>query len=226
LGLRYAALGQIRQAIKYHEQALAIAREIGARQVEVNNLCDLAETLIDAGRYAEAIDYASESINIVDEIGSPGLGSNSNGYLAFAYFFSGDLSGARAAAEAARQYEVSLNNHTILALLGVIALRQGDRGVALEAFAAAVTQADALLAHSAQNYTALDSKALALCGLALCEGGQHISDAIAAYQAARSINNGAGVVKRAVRLLDALALVDTKGILAEVRPAAGGQALT
>src|SRR6266508_5606359 len=56
----------------------------------------------------------------------------------------------------------------------------------------------------------------------LCEGGQHILGAIAAYRAARAINKNAGVIARVLRLFDTLALADSAGLLAGVRPTAGG----
>ena len=89
--------------------------------------------------------------------------------------------------------------------------------------AEAATLADELLMQSAQNYAALDSKGLAACGLALCGEAARLSDAISAYRAARAINKDAGVVKRVLRLFDALAMVDTEGILKDVRPAAAGE---
>jgi len=46
--------------------------------------------------------------------------------------------------------------------------RQGDLGVAREALAAAIGQADELLAMTPDLYGALDARALALCGLSLC----------------------------------------------------------
>jgi len=222
-------LGQTARAIEYYEQALAIARKIGDRQGEGYDLDNLTEALIDEGRYGEAIRRALESAGIGEEISSPRLGSFSNGRLALAYLCAGDLPAARAAAEAARQYGVPENNHHALALLGIIALRQGERTAAQEAFAAAVAQADALLAHTPQYYAALDSKGLALCGLALCEarnprnqvsGRNLVSEAVAAFRAARAINRDAGVVKRVLRLFDALAAADTAGVLAGVRAAA------
>jgi len=115
------------------------------------------------------------------------------------------------------------NNHNILALLGVIAWRQGDAPAAREAFRAAIAHSDMLLEQTAQNYDALDAKALALCGLVLIEGRQHLPAVSAAYRAARAINKDAGVVGRVLRLLDALAVADQAGVLAEVRAAAGGE---
>ena len=220
LGSCHAGLGQTTRAIEYHEQALAVAREIGNRRGEGIYLDNLAEALVDQGRYGEAIQRALESVEIGEEIGSPDLGSFNNGCLALAHLCAGDLAAARAAAETARQYDVPQNNHYALALLGIIALRQGDGAAAQEAFAAAVAQADALLAHTPQYFNALDSRGLALCGLALCEARNLVSEAVAAYRAARAINRDAGVVGRVLHLFDALAAVDTAGVLAGVRAAA------
>ena len=221
LGNCYSDLGQTARAIEYHEQALVISREIGDRAGEGTDLGNLAEVLIDEGRYAEAIKLAKESAKIKDEIGEPA----SYGYsrVALAHFYLGDLSAARKAAETTWRYDVPVNNHNVLALLGVIALRQTDRPAAREAFATAVQQAEQLLAHSAQNYAALDSKGLALSGLALCEGPQHFAAAIAVYRAARAINKDAGIVGRVLRLFDELAKADAAGILKEVRVAAAGE---
>ncbi len=223
LGIYYSNLGQTTRAIDYHKQALIIAREVEDWPGEGRHLGNLAEILINEGRYAEAIHHAQESVKIGDKISNSELGSYNNGYLALAHLYSGDFHTARAAAETARRYDEPLNNHYILALLGLIALRQGDRAAAQEAFTAAVAQADAMLGHSAQNYNALDSKALALCGLALCEGSQHLPAAMEAYRAAQAINQDAGVVGRVVRLFEALAVVDREGVLVGVREAVRGE---
>jgi lipopolysaccharide biosynthesis regulator YciM len=234
LGNRYAELGQTARAIEFHEQALSIDREIGSQHGEGADLGNLAEALIDGERYAEAIQNALERVRIGEEIGSPNLGNYNNGLLALAHFFAADLSAARSAAEAARQYDVPRNNHYAMALLGLVALRQGDRAAAHAAFSAAIAQADALLAHTPQLFRASDSKGLALCGLALLEkdltGFENLSGLAAdAYRAARAANADAGGVARVLRLFDALcaaeALVesDPEGRLAGVRAAAAGE---
>jgi len=235
LGSCYSALGQTNRAIEYHEQALVIRREIGDRAGEGADLGNLAEILIDEGRYADAIQRAKESVKIAEEINSPTLGNFCNGYLALAHFYAGNLSSAREAAETARRHDVPQNNHNVLALLGVIEVRlvqgneyenlkdvkrKSDFARAAEAFTAAVQHAEQMLAHSAQNYDALDAKGLACSGLALCEGAQHVTAAIAAFRAARAINKDAGIVKRVLRLLDELAKADEHGMLKEVRPVA------
>ena len=226
LGNCYSALGQTSRAIEYYEQALAIFRAIGYRHGEGEALGVLAEVFIDEGRYAEAIKLAQESAKIEDEIGEPA--SFGYGRIALAHFYLGNLPAAREAAETARRHDIPANNHNVLALLGVIALRQTDRPAAQEAFAAAVQQAEQMLAHSAQNYEALDAKGLALSGLALCEGAQHVAvetlrRSVSTFRAARVINKDTGIVKRVLRLFDELAKADAAGILQEVRAAAAGE---
>ena len=70
---------------------------------------------------------------------------------------------------------------------------------------------------------ALDTKGLALSGLALCQNSEHIPAAKEAYKAARAINSDAGVVGRGLQLFDTLAKADTAGILAEIRVQAAGE---
>lgn len=109
-------------------------------------------------------------------------------------------------------------------VLGLIALRQGDRTAAQKAFATAIHQASALLTQSPHLFGALDIQGIAFCGLALCESSKHIQAAKEAYKAARAINSDAGIVRRVLRYFDSLAMADTDVILAEVRvDAAGGE---
>jgi tetratricopeptide (TPR) repeat protein len=219
----YADLGQTSLALRYHDQALTISREIKAQEVEGRLLTNLAETLIDERRYREAMQRAIEAINIATETNSSGIGSYGNRNLALAHLYSENLGAARSAAETALKYNEPENNHCVLALLGLIASRQGTAVAAQEAFAAAVSEADGLLTYAAQNYFAWDTKGLALCGLTLCDGVNRTSAAIEAYMAARAINKDAGIVARVLRLFDALALVDSAGTLNEVRAAAAGE---
>lgn len=221
LGACYSALGQTARAIDYHEQALLIRRQTGDRYGETVDLANLANSLNDQGRYARAIEYALECVRICEEIGTP----SSHGYakLARAHFGTGDLDKARAAAEAALQFDEPLVKHTIFGLLGIIAFRQGDHMAAQEAFAAAEAQANTLLDYEPQNYDALDTRGFALCGLTLCEGKSHVPAAIEAYRASRTINRDAGNVRRSLSNFDALALGDTEGLLAEVRTVVAGE---
>jgi tetratricopeptide (TPR) repeat protein len=198
LGVCYASMGQTRRAIENYEQRLVIDREIGNKYSEGINLGNLAQSLIDENNYLEAIRNAQVSVKIGEEIRNPQVGTEGNYSLTLAHLYSGNLVAARAAIERARQYDVPANQHGVLALLGIIALRQNDLPAAREAFTAALTHAESLLAHTPEFFEALDAKALALAGLG------EIEDAQAAYQAARAITNAPGVVQRAARLLNQL----------------------
>src|SRR5215472_15084810 len=125
-------------------------------------------------------------------------------------------------AEAASRYHFPSQGANASTVLGVVAYSQGDLGAAMEALAAAIGQADKLLAMTPDLYGALDAKALAMCGLALCGDTEQISAARATFTAARKVTSAAGIVKRVLLLFDALAQADRGHILADVRPAAAG----
>ena len=137
----------------------------------------------------------------------------------------GDLSRARAVAEEAAKYRYPSGYPAVLALRGIVALRQGDRAAAAEKlFAEAVNEAERLLAGKARPYGAAYTKALALAGLALCRDAGLATAAAAAYRDARAISAAPGVVADALQDLDALAAADPTGVLQPVRAAAAGEA--
>ena len=82
-------------------------------------------------------------------------------------------------------------------------------------------QVDGLLAYN-KSYLILDSKGLALCGLALCEDDKYLTAAINTYKEARTIARDAGAIGRVQRLFDALAKADGAGLLSRIRATAIG----
>jgi tetratricopeptide (TPR) repeat protein len=169
---------------------------------------------------------ALDAARIGEKIGNVEISNSAHRAVVLARLLSGDLSGARSAAEEARRYRSPNNDGNVLALLGVVAVRQDDTAVAREAFAQALAKTADLLSYSAQNYDSLDNWALALCGLALCDGTNQMQEASEAYRSARAITAAPGVVGRALRLLDALAVGDRTGVLGSVCLAAAGDAIT
>ena len=69
LGNAYYSLGQYPQAIDYHQQQLAIAREIGDRRGEASSLGNLGNAYHALGQYPQAIEYQQQSLAIAREIG-------------------------------------------------------------------------------------------------------------------------------------------------------------
>ena len=108
-----------------------------------------------------------QAIAIADEIGYPTVQCSARWGLAQTHLYTNDLPAARAAVEAARQYDVPENNHNVAALLGLVALRQGQVAPARVAFREAIALAEALLAKTPEFYDALYAKGLAWSGLAV-----------------------------------------------------------
>jgi tetratricopeptide (TPR) repeat protein len=249
LAYYHSILGEFNKAIDYYNQALQNAREIGNRYGESKRLYGLAEVLIQKGDLQGAIKYSQESLQIGQDISSPEVSILSGSSLARAYLFHNDLVNARITIEAALQYDVPIENHDASALHGIIALRQGERETAQEAFTKSIAQADEILTKTPDYYDALDAKGLALCGLILAGMGDPsmptganngktvpldqvtvsagrvaptVDDAIETFRKARKIAPHAGVVKSVLRLFDELAKCDQNGILKDVRSAAAG----
>ena len=223
LGERYIDLGQTAEALQYLQQSLTLSREIGYRFIEAESQFRIGYTCLDCGERGEAVRQLERAIEIADDIGNPQFQNGARCGLALVRLYQDELAAAREMAEAACKYAYPLTNHSASVVLGVIALRQGDTIAARVVFTTALNQANELLAQTPQLYGALDSKGLALCGLALCEGAHHVPAAKEAFRAARAIISAVGIVGRVLRLFDALAQADTTGILTEVRAEATGE---
>ncbi len=237
LGTAYADLGEAREAIEFYEEALIIRREIGDRSGEETDLANLTEALSMEGQYSRAIENGKQSLAIALELGIPA--SYEYGNLSQAYLFDEQLDEALKNAKQAQKFDEPKNNHNVSTLLGIIALRQGDRSAARQAFTRAISQADEIFAKTLNYYDALDTKGLALCGLALTvgadlrlrpAGGQtrgsaptEIDDAIETFRKARKIAPHAGLARSVLRLFDELAKCDESGLLEPVRAAVEGK---
>jgi tetratricopeptide (TPR) repeat protein len=69
LGLVAESQGNYLEAIEYHEQALALQRDLGDQQGEANSLNSLGIVAMSQGNYAEAIDYYEQSLALKRELG-------------------------------------------------------------------------------------------------------------------------------------------------------------
>ena len=84
-------------------------------------------------------------------------------------------------------------------------------------------RADELIALAPRNVEAYDIRGLALCGLALLEGPEHITEARSAFAQARAISRAPGLVRTAGRLLENLLKVDVHGHLMQMPDALSGE---
>jgi tetratricopeptide (TPR) repeat protein len=226
LGSRYADLGQIPRAIDLYKQALAIARQIGYRYSETAYLSGLAQVHGDLGSWDQGARYSQEAIDIADAIGSAQSQSGARGILALIQLLAGDLAAARQTISAARDHDYPTDRAALSLLSGIIWLRQDRPTAAAEEFQASITQAGQQLEHSSGDYDALDTKALALCGLALTTEPGKAAEACTLFRAARAITIADGIVRRTLALFDALAAADRGGILAGTRQAVAAAGLS
>ena len=121
-------MGDDRQAIEFHEQALAIFREIGDREGEALALTYLAGAHSDDGTWSRAIDCAQQALRIADEIGSTQARSEGRVFLARAYLGAGALEEARTTAEEARDYDHAPTSDNVALVPAIALLRQVEHG--------------------------------------------------------------------------------------------------
>jgi tetratricopeptide (TPR) repeat protein len=95
LGSAYRNLGEYRYAVECHEQALAVAREIGDRQGEGAALGNLGLTYNYLGEYCRAIEYHEQYLIIARELGDRHGEDNALGNLGTAYYGLKDYQRAR-----------------------------------------------------------------------------------------------------------------------------------
>ena len=97
----------------------------------------------------------------------------------------------------------------------------GHTRAAQRAFSDALSVANALIEEASDNLSALDTKGLALCGLALVE---ILVEQASCHdvRAARAVSRAPGIVGRVLRTFDVLVTADELGILDRIRGEAAG----
>ncbi len=89
LGLAHAKLGETRRAIEFHQQDLAIMREIGNRHGEGNSLGNLGSAHALLGETRRAIEFYQQALAILREIGDRRSEGNALGNLGSVHFLLG-----------------------------------------------------------------------------------------------------------------------------------------
>ena len=85
LGNVYNSLGEYQKAIEFHQQSLAIKREIGDRGGEAKSYGNLGVVYYLLGKYQKAIEFHQQSLAITREIGDRGGQARSYGNLGIVY---------------------------------------------------------------------------------------------------------------------------------------------
>ena len=221
LGVCYRDLGQPGRATGIQEQALAICRETGYRRTQSNVSDNLATLYGDLGAWDQAAEYGRQAIAIADAIGVAQVQSETRLSLARILLLAGDPQAAQQIALAAREHPYPLVRAQVSLIIGVTYLRLAQPAAAAKEFGEAAAQADELLQRSSGAYSAQDTKALALCGLALTTGADP-KEAASAFRVARAMASADGIVKQVLALFDAIAVADEAGLLTGTRSAAAG----
>jgi tetratricopeptide (TPR) repeat protein len=219
LAFEYMGLGENAIASRLAGDALQIAHTIGYRFIESGATGLLADLMVRKTRFEDAIKEYDKACTLADDSNVVQFQIQVRCGLAWACLLAGDLPRARKVAEEATKYRYPLSYGSVLALNGVVALRQGDSVPASKAFDMTLREADAQAAATARNcYSAYD-KALALAGLTLCRDPTLAGAAAEAYRDARAVSAAPGIVMDELQKLDALLVADPAGTLKAVRAA-------
>lgn len=88
LGYSLRAQGQLRQAVSFHQQALAVARESQDVRCEIANLNHLSRTCVAQKNYAEAIGYSQRALILSRQAGESLGEANALANLGYSEVFS------------------------------------------------------------------------------------------------------------------------------------------
>ena len=219
----YCDLGENGEASKLAEDALQLARKIGYRLLESAAMCLKGDLKVRECRFEDASGFYEEAIRTADEANSIQIQVSARNGLAFTCLLTEDLPRARAVSDEAVKYRFPISYASILAMGGVIALRQGDTTAARKSFDMALIEADKQMSGAEKSYYSAYAKALALAGLSLCQDVSLATAAAESYRNARAVSATSGIVQDQLQMLDALAVADSTGKLKLVRIAAAGE---
>ncbi len=225
LGNCYYSLGDYQQAIEHHLQHLDIAREIGHRQGEGNSIGNLGNCYSSLGNYQKAIEHHLQHLDITMEIRDRQGEGNSLNNLGSCYSSLGNYQKAIEHHQQSLDIAQEIDSPHVLdvySLLGIALLKLGQYHEGKTNLEKAVIQADIFL-QQAEGVEIIDFKALALCGLAICEQKSTYADkAREAFKKARAITKAKGQVDYILTFFDQIAELDEKSLLAGVREVAAG----
>ena len=215
--MRILDSGNNAEASRLAGDALQMAQTIGYRLIECGATSLLADLMVRETRFEDAIREYDKACALADDSNALEMQLQVRRDLAWACLLAGDLPRARTVAEEATKHRFPSDYGSVLALDGVVALRQGETAAASKAFDMTLREADAQLAGTARAYSSAYARALALAGLTLCRDPALARTAAEAYHDARAVSAAPGIVMDELRKLGALAVADPAGTLKVVR---------
>lgn len=220
LGSSYLDLGDVLKGSELLEKAIKIAQETADSHFEAVWAVRLGVKELLFGDLGDALDKFKHIAKLAE-------GNTNSQYevdfrlaRAMAELRSECLDAALEIIEPITKTEYRLHIPEILALKGIILLRQKKFLEAEKQFTATIEEADKLLQQTKQLYSALEAKGVAACGLALCkktEEPRYLALAEGCYRQARGIVTVDGVIRRALFFFDECVKADNLGILSSVQ---------
>ena len=219
LGQHYEELGDFNQAQQECESACRIAQAIGFQLGESAARRNQGILKLNKSKFKLAAEEFNKALKLADITQSVQLQQTIRIELAKTLLFDNKLGDAEATVNEALQYDTPLFSPEAYALRGVILHRQGETGKAVESFYSALEKAQAVVKRTSQYYRGLDVMGLSYSGLTLLENEPYLDEAIEAYQASGFLTHEPGIVRRRLRLFEALAQSDSEKKLAPIRKA-------
>ncbi|MCL5037559.1 MAG: tetratricopeptide repeat protein [Chloroflexi bacterium] len=207
IGLIYQDKGELDKALRYHEDALKIHREIGYRLSEASDLGNIGLIYKAMGALDKALRYHEDALKIHREIGYRQGEANALGNISLIYQARGELDKALRYHEDAlkihREIGYRLGEATALSNIGLIYQARGELDKALR------YHEDALKIHREIGYRLGEANALGNIGLIYQDRGEP-DKALEYLQKAGLIFNEIGAVHLTIHTLKNIAFVHIK----------------
>jgi tetratricopeptide (TPR) repeat protein len=193
----FANEGDVPSAIDYVSKAIEIRKAIGDLGHEATNVESLALYMLANGDVQAACQTAERALNLAADLGSP-LWPFQTTYAEL-LLHSDQLAGSLRLIQKALEWpygKVWYREN----LRGLVLLRLEMREDAKSAFTIALVGTDTWLQRCARNPSAWSAKGLALAGLSACGETSVLAGSVEAYQKARDLQFGLGVIAARKRL--------------------------
>ena len=211
------SLGDYRQAIELHTQALAIARETGNRTLQGSSLTSLGDGHASLGDYRHAIELYTQALAIA-AMGDVASEAVARSNLAGAHLAVGEpeLALAPLSAEPNRRLPREEPKRRLFVAVALLELGRTDDATA--DFNHALDAAAELLVLTDANVAALRARAVALAGLAaIGSDPARAEEARASLARIRTVTTADGDTAQDQQLLDLVVTQDASGILDGIR---------